>query len=100
MLGFIRFGVKQVILVFAMDSWQCRQGRAIDKENVTGIKARYIQLLIKGNMMVRRNKRTQKIRRVQQTGFKCLYIRCYPLLMRDCSLILFPFSGDVTLPCE
>jgi hypothetical protein len=62
LLRFIRFGVNQVILVFTMDSWQCWQGRAIDKENVTGIKAGYIQLLIKGNMMIRRNKRAQKIR--------------------------------------
>jgi hypothetical protein len=100
LLAFIRFGIDQVILVFAMDSWQCRQGHAIDQENVAGIKAGYIQLIIKENIMVRRKKRAQKIRRVQQTGFKCLYMRCYSLLTQSCSLFLFQFCGDVTIPRE
>jgi hypothetical protein len=100
LLCLIRFGISQVILVFAMDSRQCWQGRAIDKQNVTDIKACYIQLIIKGNIMVRRNKRAQKIRRVQQAGFESLYVRRDPLLTWGCSPFLFTFSSDVTLPRE
>ncbi len=50
--------------------------------------------------MVRRNKRAQKIRRVQQTWFKCLYVGRYSLLMRGYPFFMLLFIADLKRPCE
>ncbi len=52
------------------------------------------------DIIVGRNENAQKVRRVKQTGFKGFQARRDPLLEWGCSLFLFTFASDVTLPRE
>jgi hypothetical protein len=50
------------------------------------------------DMIVGRNENTQKIRRIQQSGFKGFQARRNPLLTWGCPFFQITFSSDATLP--